>query len=254
MSGLMAGKSALVTGAGSGIGAATARLLAAEGARVAVGYHNDRARAEAVIAGLAGAGHLCVRIKIDDSQSLWAAAEVVGAAFGHLDLLVNSGGSTLRVPAANLEELTDVLFDEVMAINLRGPFAVIRAVLPLLQRAPAGAAIVSVGSLAAHTGVGSNLAYAAAKAGLITLSKGLARVLGPSIRVLTVSPAGVETDFVKGRDPAVSLRNAAATPLRKQTFPDDVASTILACAALMPSATGIDIVVDEGRSLVGWPL
>lgn len=251
---LMAGKHVLITGAGSGIGAATARLMAAEGARVAVGYHNNRQGADSVIAGLAGDGHVPIRIKVEDTTTLVAAARALEAAFGHLDLLVNSGGSTVRVSATDLDGLTDELFDQSTAINLRGPFAVIRSFVPLLSKAPEGAAIVSVASLAAHTGVGSNLAYAASKAGLIALSKGLARVLGPKIRVLTVSPAGVETDFVKGRDPAVSLRNAEAVPLKKRTFPEDVARTILACAALMPSATGIDVVVDEGRSLVGWPL
>jgi 3-oxoacyl-[acyl-carrier protein] reductase len=250
----MAGKNVVVTGAGSGIGAATAQLMARAGARVAVGYHNERGGAERIVAELAGEGHFPVRIKIDETASLTAAAQTLAAAMTHLDLLVNCGGSTVRVPADHFDELTDELFDRVIAVNLRGPFAVIRAFLPLLRQAPNGAAIVSVASLAAHTGVGSNLAYAAAKAGLIALSKGLARTLGPGIRVLTVSPAGVETNFVKGRDPEIARRNAQSAPLRKQTFPEDVAHTILACAALMPSATGIDVVTDEGRQLVGWPI
>lgn len=254
MPGLMTGRNVVVTGAGSGIGAATARLMAAEGARVAVGYHNDRASADHVIAELAGQGHLAVRIKVDETASLIAAAAEVAAAFGHVDLLVNSGGSTVRIPANDADALTDDIFDRITAIILRGPYAVIRAFLPLLERAPDGAAIVSVASLAAHTGVGSNLAYAASKAGLVALSKSLARALGPRIRVLTVSPAGVETSFVKGRDPAASLRNAEAVPLKKPTLPEHIAHTILACAALMPSATGIDLIVDEGRHLVGWPL
>jgi 3-oxoacyl-[acyl-carrier protein] reductase len=254
MTGLMAGKCVLVTGAGSGIGAATARLMAAEGARVAVGYHNDPGTAERVLATMAGDGHIAVRVKLDLPESLTTAVTEVAAAFDHLDLLVNSAGRSERVPPADLEGLTDEIFDRIYAINLRGPFAVIRAFVPLLQRAPDGAAIVNIGSLAAHTGVGSNLAYAASKAGLLALSKGLARVLGPGIRILTVSPAGVETDFVKGRDPAVSLRNAEIVPLRKQTFPEDVARTVLACVAFMPSATGIDVIVDEGLHLVGRPL
>lgn len=254
MSALLDGKCVLVTGAGSGIGAATAQLMAREGGRVAVGYHNDAHKAAAVVAALEGTGHLAVRVKIDEAESLAAAAAEIGAAFGRLDVLVNSAGSTARVPPANLDELTDELFDRIARINLRGPFATIRAFVPLLREASDGAVIVNIGSLAAYTGVGSNLAYAASKAGLLALSKGLARVLGPGIRVLTVSPAGVETDFVKGRDPAVSARNAATSPLGKPTLPGDVAQTVLACAALMPSATGIDIVVDEGRHLVGWPL
>lgn len=254
MSDLMQGKRVFVTGAGSGIGAATARLMAGEGARVAVGYHNDSAGAEAVVASLPGQGHLALRAKIDDAQSLASAVDELAAAFGHLDVLVNSAGSTVRVPPADLDGLTDAIFDEITRINLRSPFSVIRACHPLLSRAPEGAVIVNIGSLAAHTGVGSNLAYAASKAGLVALSKGLARVFGPGIRVLTVSPGGVETDFVKGRDPAVAARNAETSPLKRSTTPEDVARTVLACAALMPSSTGIDVVVDEGRHLVGWPL
>ena len=254
MPGLMTGRTVVVTGAGSGIGAATARLMAAEGARVVVGYHSNGEAADRLIGEMAGKGHMPVRIKVDETASLVAAAADIAAGFGHVDLLVNSGGSTVRLPPVDPDALTDDIFDRITAITLRGPYAVIRAFLPLLQRAPNGAAIISVASLAAYTGVGSNLAYAASKAGLIALSKGLARTLGPDVRVLTVSPAGVETSFVKGRDPAVSLRNAEAVPLKKPTLPEDIAATILACAALMPSATGVDIVVDEGRHLVGWPL
>lgn len=254
MTGLMDAKTVLITGAGSGIGAATAVLMARQGARVAVGYHSSVENAEQVIARMAGTGHIAVRAKIDAADSLAAAVETIEARFGHLDVLVNSGGSTVRVPPAQIDDLTDEIFDEICHINLRGPFAAIRAFVPLLRKAREGAVVVNIGSLAAHTGVGSNLAYAASKAGLLALSKGLARVIGPEIRVLSVSPGGVETDFIKGRDPAVAARNAKATPLKRSTRPEAVAQTVLACAALMPSATGIDIVVDEGRHLVGWPL
>ena len=254
MTGLMTGKTVLVTGAGSGIGAATARLMAEHGARVALGYHRDASGAEAVLAALPGSGHLVLPVVIDEAESLVAAAAWLDTEFGHLDCLVNSAGSSKRVPHGDLDALTDEFFDQITRINLRGPFATIRAMLQLLRKAPDGASIVNIGSLAAHTGVGSNIAYVASKGGISAMSKSLARVLGPQIRVLTVSPAGVETDFLKGRDPAVSLRNAETAPLKKQTFPESIAATVLACAALMPSATGIDVIADEGRHLVGWPL
>lgn len=254
MTALMTGKTALVTGAGSGIGAATARILAAEGARVAVGYHNDADGAAAVVESLPGEGHIALRCKIDDADSLAAAVDELQGAFGHLDVLVNSAGSTTPVPLHDLDALDDALFDRIVRINLRAPFSAIRNFAPLLRNAPDDAVIVNVGSLAAYTGSGSNLAYAAAKAGLAALSKGLARVLGPKIRVLSVAPAGVDTDFVKGRDPALLKKHAGAVPLKKATTPDDVARSVLACAALLTSSTGIDVIVDEGRHVVGWPL
>lgn len=253
MSGLMAGRTALITGAGSGIGAATARLLAEEGARVAAGYHRDPSGAEALLASLTGEGHLMLPLKIDDPASLAAGLARIADAFGALDLLVNSAGASRRVPLGDLEALDDGIFGEILATNLAAPFAVIRRFRPLLERGE-GAAVVNISSLAAHTGVGSNLAYAASKGGLNTLTVGLARVLAPRVRVFSVSPGGVDTDFVKGRDPSVLREGARATPLGKVTQADDVARAVLACAALLTSSTGIDIRVDEGRSLVGWPL
>ncbi len=254
MSGLlMTGKTALVTGAGSGIGAATARLLAAQGARVVLGYHRDAAGADAVLADLPGEGHFALPLKIDDPKSLAEGYRRIADACEGLDLLVNSAGSSRRVPLGDLDALDDALFEAILKINLVSPFAVVRCFRPLLERCP-GAAVVNISSLAAHTGVGSNLAYAAAKGGLNTLTVGLARVLGPAVRVFSVSPGGVDTEFVKGRDPAVLAQGAAQTPLKKVTRAEDVAQAVLACAALLTSATGIDIKIDEGRALVGWSL
>jgi 3-oxoacyl-[acyl-carrier protein] reductase len=253
MSGLLQGRCALVTGAGSGIGAATARLLAEHGAVVALGYHNDSTGAEAVCAALPNAGHFVLQLKIDDPASLEAGFARVAADFGRLDILVNSAGASRRVPLADLDALDDATFKQITDVNLAAPFAVIRRFRPLLDKSDA-AAVVNISSLAASTGVGSNHAYAASKGGLNTLTMGLARILAPRIRVFSVSPAGVDTDFLKGRNPAVLTDGAKTVPLAKVTGPDDVALAVLACAALLTSSTGIDIVVDEGRHLVGWPL
>lgn len=254
MTDLLAGKQVLVTGAGSGIGAATARLFAGMGARIAVGYHSNNAGAEALVGQLPGTGHLALRTKIDDPESLTKSATTLHDRFGHLDCLVNSAGNTTRISSGDLDCLTDEVFDDLLRTNLRGTFSAIRAFLPLLRAAPEGASIINLGSLASSTGVGSNLAYVASKGGLLSLSKGLARVLGPQIRVLTVSPAGVDTDFVKGRDPTLLERQAGGVPLQKATSADDVALAVLACAALLTSSTGIEVIVDEGRHLSGWPL
>ena len=241
-------QTALITGASRGIGRATALRLARLGMQVVVGYNSDAAAAEAVVAEMAGDGHMACRISIEDAASVSAAMAEITARFGRLDVLVNSGGSTTPVPAGDLDALSDDMFDSVLRINLRGPFAVIRAARPLLEQSDA-AVIVNVSSLSAKTGIGSNLAYCAAKGGLDTLTLGLARVLGPKIRVFSVSPAGVATDFVAGRTPEDLQARAAATPLQKVTMPDDVARAIEGAITHLTSSTGIALMVDEGRHL-----
>jgi 3-oxoacyl-[acyl-carrier protein] reductase len=244
----LSGRVVVVTGASSGIGEATAQLFAAHGAIVVVGYHRDRVAAERVVAALTPGDHMAVQITIDDGASVRAAAAAVAQRFGRTDVLVNSAGSTVMVPAGDLDALTDDIFDQVTRINLRGPFAVIRAFRPLLEKTPQGV-VVNISSAAALTGVGSNLAYCAAKGGLDALTLALAKVLGPGIRILSVSPAAVDTDFVKGRDPERLRKIAETTPLRHVTTADDVARAVLACVTHLGSATGTSIIVDEGRHL-----
>ncbi|WFU15975.1 SDR family oxidoreductase [Bradyrhizobium sp. CB3481] len=241
-------KVALVTGGNSGIGKATAARLAAMGAAVVVGYNSRRSLADEAIEGLQGSGHLAMRIAIDDPASIAEAAAAVERQFGRLDVLVNCGGATTPVPAANLDELTDDIFDRTVTTNLRGPFAMIRAFRPLLERG-SGAAIVNISSIAARTGIGSSLAYLAAKAGVDALTIALAKVLGPRIRVFSVSPAGVDTDFVAGRTREQLEKTAEKLPLAHVTTPDDVAKAVIACIVNLTSSTGIVLPVDEGRHL-----
>ena len=241
-------KVALVTGGGSGIGKATAARLAALGCAVVVGYNSRQALAQEVIDGLQGSGHLAMRIAIDDPASIAAAAAAVAERFGKLDALINCGGATTPVPAGDLDGLTDDIVDRTVAINLRGPFAMVRAFRPLLERG-SGAAIVNISSIAARTGLGSSLAYLAAKAGVDALTIALAKVLAPRIRVFSVAPAGVDTDFVAGRSREQLQKIAEKLPLAHVTTPDDVARAVVACIVNLTSSTGIVVPVDEGRHL-----
>ena len=241
-------RTVLVTGGSSGIGRATAARLAALGSAVIVGYNSRPEIADEVVAGLQGSGHLAMRISMEDSQSITVAAAAVEQRFGSLDALVNSGGTTTPVPAADLAALSDEIFDRTVMINLRGPFAVMRTFRPLLERR-AGAAIVNVSSIAARTGIGSSLAYVAAKAGVDALTVALAKVLAPKVRVFSVSPAGVDTGFVPGRTREQLEKTAERLPLGHVTTADDVARAVVACIVNLTSSTGIVVPVDEGRHL-----
>ena len=239
-------RTVLVTGGSGGIGRAVAARLAAMGSRIAVGYNSRADAAHEVVADLAGQGHCAIRIAIDDPASIEQSRAELEERFGHLDALVNSGGATTPVPVGDLDALTDEIFDRAVLINLRGPFAVIRAMRPLLERGE-NAAIVNVSSIAARTGIGSSLAYLAAKGGLDSLTIALAKVLAPRVRVFSVSPAGVDTDFVPNRTREQLERTAEKFPLRRVTSPDDVGRAVVACIVSLTSSTGIVVPVGEGR-------
>jgi len=244
----LTGRVALVTGGSSGIGAATARRLAAAGATVWVGYNKGADRAAAVVRALAGSGHRAVHLPIEDSAALKAAVAAIKAAHGRLDILINSAGFTRAVPHGDLEALDDETFDSILRANVRGPFAMVRAAAPLM-RATGDAVIVNVSSISGQTGLGSSIAYVCSKAALDAMAKSLARVLGPEIRVIEVSPAAVDTGFVPGRTREAIEKQAAGTPLKKVVGPDDIAETIFACVAHLRFTTGAVVIADGGRHL-----
>lgn len=243
------GKVAVIIGGSSGIGAASARMLAEAGATVAVSYNQGKDRAEALIASLPGSGHSTFAIQIDDSASVRAAAAQVVEKHGRADVLVNSAGTTRPVPHADLEGLDDTLLDQILTSNVRGPFSAIRAFAPALK-ATGDAVIVNISSISGFTGSGSNVGYCASKGAIDTMTLALARALGPEIRVLCVSPGAVATDFVAGRGREQLEKIAAATPLKRIVEPEDVARAVLACVTHLRATTGARIIVDGGRFLV----
>lgn len=245
---LLQGRTALVTGGSSGIGAACVRQLAAEGASVIVGFHSGHDRAKALVSELPGSGHSCLAINLEETKEHEELARQLTEAHGKIDVLVNSAGFTRRIPHADLTTLTPELFATFLAANTTGPYSITRAMIPLLKASGHGT-VANVSSVSAFTGSGSNIAYCAAKAAMDTVTMSLARVFGPQIRFLNVSPASVDTGFVEGRTREEIAKKAALTPLGRVVEPDDVARAVLACVTHLTTATGIRIVIDGGHTL-----
>src|SRR6266478_3926495 len=233
------GKVAVVTGASSGIGAASARLFAEAGARVVVGYNRGVERANAVVGQLAGTGHRAMHLPLEDTAQIRKVAAAVREEFGRADILVNSAGFTRMVPHHDLDALDDDLIDQVLTANVRGPFATIRAFVPLLRESGDGV-IVNISSGAAQSGTGSSIIYGASKAALNTMSMALARVLGPEIRVVVVAPGMVHTGFVPGRTEEMMAKAALTTPLRRAIEAHDVALAVMASITHLTHTTGSD--------------
>lgn len=245
---ILEGQCVVITGASSGIGAACARALAAQGARIVVGYHRGRDRAQALCSELPGTGHIPMAIALDDAAAHETLAASLREATGRVDMLVNSAGYTQRIAHANLDTLDPALFNKILAANVGGAFSITRALLPLLRESGNGL-VVNISSISAFTGSGSNIAYCAAKAALDTMTMSFARAFGPQVRFLCVSPAAVDTGFVEGRSRIELEKKAEQTPLGRVVTPEDVSLAVLACATHLKTATGTCIVVDGGHRL-----
>lgn len=247
---VLEGKVAVVTGATGGLGEAIARALAGAGAALVLGYNRGREAAELLALALPACaeGHRPMQATVTDSESLASLAREVKAAYGRCDILVNCAGTTRYVAHADLAALDDTLIDQILATNVRGPIACVRALQPLLA-AGEGGLVVNISSIAARTAMGSNIAYCASKAALDNLSCSLARALAPAIRVVSVAPGLADTEFVQGLDAAWRDRQAAATPLGRLALPEEVANAVLAVASQLTFTTGAVIPVDGGRSL-----
>ena len=242
---------AVVTGGAGGIGKSICGALAREGMRVVVGYNRSADGARELVDSLPGEGHAALSAPVTDSAALAGLASTVGARYGHCDVLVNCAGTTRFVPHGDLESLDDTLIDLILATNVRGAFASVRALRSLLDRStqPGGAVVVNISSLAAVTGMGSNVMYCASKAAVDNMTKSLARALAPKIRVVSISPGLVETDFIKSMDQRWRDEQLERTPLKRLASPNEVAAAVVAAVKNLTFTTGAIIAIDGGRPL-----
>jgi 3-oxoacyl-[acyl-carrier protein] reductase len=242
---------ALVTGGAGSIGTVICFALAREGMRVVVGYNRSAEKARALAAKLPGEGHSALAAPVTDSGALAALAADIAARYGVCDVLVNCAGTTRFVPHGDLEALDDGLIHDILATNVRGPFAAVRALRPLLEksRQTGGAVVVNISSIAAVTAMGSNVMYCASKAAVDNMTKSLARALAPRIRVVSVSPGVVDNDFIRSMDPRWLEEQVSRTPLKRLSAPDEVAGAVIAAIKHLTFTTGSIIPVDGGRPL-----
>ncbi len=254
----------LVTGAATGIGAATALRFAQDGWAVAINNFDDstRAAAEAVAAQCrdAGAQTLVVDADVGDDAACRRMADAVGAKWGRLDALINSAGTTRVIPHGDLDAIDAVEFERIYRVNLIGMFQMTRAAAPLLRESSVSAAsamsasVVNISSLASLNGTGSSIAYAASKGAVNALTLSLARNLAPQVRVNAIAPGMVDDGLLRrvlgdeayGRVVEGMRENS---PLKRVSQPSEVAELAWFLAARAPAMTGQVLAIENGLLL-----
>jgi len=248
-------KVCIVTGGGTGTGAACARQLAARGWNVVVNYSRSADEAEATVAACrdAGGDAIAFQATVADDAACRALASAATEKWGRIDALVNSAGITKFAHAAKLEALSADDFQQMYAVNVVGAYQMIRACVPAMRAAGAGA-VVNVSSVAGITGMGSSVAYVASKGALNTMTVSLARALAPDIRVNAVCPGLIETRWHKARfdDEAYARFRKAyedSVPLATAASADDVADAVVWLIEGARVVTGELLKIDSGWHL-----
>lgn len=246
------GKAALVTGGASGIGLATVRLLAKSGCRVAINHLADDARGMEQVAALRteGLDVLSAPGSVADATDAPRMVEQAVRDLGRLDYLVNNAGTPgtrQSIAPTALDRITEELWQAVIDVNLLGVFRCSKAAAPHLKAT--GGAIVSVASIAGINSPGSSMAYGATKAGVISLTKNLARGLGPEVRVNAIAPGAVNSSWMiewTNEQRATSIDKAV---LKRRCEPEDLAEVMVFLLAGAAMVTGQTVVVDGGLTL-----
>lgn len=243
------GKLALVTGGASGIGLSTVRMFASSGAKVAINHLSGDEGATRTIAALAGEGLNVVSApgNVADPAECSAMVDAVLQREGGLDYLVNNAGTsgtTKPIDFSDLDAMSEEFWQTILSTNLVGPFRCARAAAGALKKS--GGAIVNTSSNSGFNTRASSLAYAASKAGLINMTRSLARALAPFVRVNAVAPGIVDTPWTKQWPDARKKEAMQRSFLNRMATPEDVAEVIVFLAAGAAYVNGQTIVLDGG--------
>jgi 3-oxoacyl-[acyl-carrier protein] reductase len=241
-------KVALVTGSATGIGRAAALRFAREGLAVAVNYSRSEKEAQATVGAVRALGvpALLCRADVADESAVRDMVRRCREELGGLDVLVNNAGTTHFIDHADLDALTDEVWDDILGVNLKGTFYCCRAAMPALRERQG--AIVNVTSVAGLQGHGSSIPYAASKAAVNCMTRSLARAFAPDVRVNAVAPGPVLTRWLADHMEQVE-RSLLSTPMRRASAPEDIADVIAFLALGTGLMTGQVVVVDGGRTM-----
>jgi 3-oxoacyl-[acyl-carrier protein] reductase len=241
------GAVAIVTGCTGGLGQHICRALVQQGTQVAGIYLESRDRAEAFVREWSDTGPRCIAVQADvtDQAQVERMVGEVLAAYGRIDILVNNAAFNQTVPFKDLDGLTLELWNKILLANLTSPLLCVKAVSPVMKRQQRGR-IVNVASIAGLAPLGSSMAYAVSKAGLVHLTRCLAVALAPEIAVNAVAPGTMMgTRMTSKLDPALVERTTKNAALQRPVEREDVARQIVEfCRS--DSTTGQVLVVDGG--------
>jgi len=246
---------AIITGSSRGVGAATAKLLAQKGYNVVINFSKSEQEAQDVAktCEALGAEALLCRADVASDKDCRRVARETMEKWGRIDALVNNAGTTKFCAHHDLEGLTPEDFQNIYATNLIGPYQMIRAAAPHMQAAGSGA-VVNIASTAGIDGIGSCVAYAASKGALITMTKSLARALGPEIRINAICPGFIQGEWLRGGMGSETYELIkgyleSTNPLRRTATPDTIAPTILYFLEDANLVTGQILILDGGTHL-----
>ncbi len=243
------GSVALVTGGNGGLGQRICHALAREGAHVAVVYAQSSEQAEGVARELAARHQVdaaAFGCDITDAAAVTALVAAVTKRFGRLDILVNDAAFNHAVPFQDLDSLTPALWEKIMAVNLTGPMLLTKAVAPIMKAQGQGR-VVNISSVSGLAPVGSSIAYAVSKAGLIHLTKCMAVALAPETLVNCVAPGLLEGTRATANLRAEQIERSASGSLLKKAADKEDCAEMVVTMCRTDTMTGQTVVIDAGR-------